>query len=126
VGLSRARLAKSLTAESAKDGKEEKSLTAKNAKAAKKNHNKFNRKNAKTTPEILRVWGGANLPQQYALNTTWDDPGALGLLLVDIARHAAKAYGTDGRVTEQAALSRIKQMLDAEWDSPTDEPKQLG
>ena len=37
--------------------------------------------------EILRVWGGKDLPQQYALNTTWDDPGAWGLLLVDIARH---------------------------------------
>jgi len=75
--------------------------------------------------EILRVWGGKNLPQQYALNTTWDDPGAWGLLLVDIARHAAKSYGSSGGITEQEALSRIKQLLDAEWDSPTDEPKQI-
>ena len=75
--------------------------------------------------EILRVWGGTNLPQQYALNTTWEDPGSWGLLLVDIARHAAKAYGGMGGITEQEALSRIKQLLDAEWGSPTDEPEQI-
>lgn len=75
--------------------------------------------------EILRVWGGKNLPQQYALNTTWDDPGAWGLLLVDVARHAAKAYASTGSINEQEALSRIKQLLDAEWSSPTDDPEQI-
>ena len=75
--------------------------------------------------EILRVWGGKNLPQQYALNTTWDDPGAWGLLLVDVARHAAKAYASTGGINEQEALSRIKQLLDAEWGSPTDDPEQI-
>lgn len=75
--------------------------------------------------EILRVWGGTNLPQQYALNTTWDDPGAWGLLLMDIARHASKAYDSAGHITEQEALSRIKQIFDAEWGSPTDEPEKI-
>jgi len=75
--------------------------------------------------EILRVWGGADLPQQYTLNTTWDDPGAWGLLLVDIARHAAKAYGSAGHTTEQEALARIKQIFDAEWGLPTDEPENI-
>jgi hypothetical protein len=75
--------------------------------------------------ELLRVWGGTNLPQQYAIRTTWDDPGAWGLLLVDIARHAAKAYGSAGQTTEQEALSRIKQLFDAEWSSPTDEPENI-
>ncbi len=79
----------------------------------------------KDSYEILRVWGGPNLPQQYALNTVWDDPGAWGLMLVDIARHAAKAYGGVGKISEQEALSRIKQLLEAEWDSPTDEPEQI-
>jgi hypothetical protein len=75
--------------------------------------------------EILRVWGGKDLPQQYALNTTWDDPGAWGLLLVDIAHHAAKAYGGPGGISEKEALFRIKQLLDAEWSSPTDDPQQI-
>lgn len=75
--------------------------------------------------EILRVWGGTNLPQQYAINTTWEDPAAWGLMLSDIARHAAKAYAAAGNTTEQEALSRIKQIFDAEWSSPTDEPQQV-
>jgi len=75
--------------------------------------------------EILRVWGGKDLPQQYALNTTWEDPGSWGLLLVDIARHAAKAYGGSGGISEKEALSRIKQLLDAEWSYPTDAPEQI-
>lgn len=75
--------------------------------------------------EILRVWGGPNLPQQYSLQTVWDDPGAWGLMLADIARHAAKAYGAGGRTAEADALVRIKEILDAEWNSPTDEPFQV-
>lgn len=75
--------------------------------------------------EILRVWGGNDLPQQCALNTTWEDPGAWGLLLVDIARHAAKAYGSTGNITEQEAMERIKLLFDAEWEEPTDVPKQV-
>lgn len=75
--------------------------------------------------EILRVWGGLSLPQQYSLQTVWDDPGAWGLMLADIARHAAKAYGAGGRTTEADALGRIKEILDAEWSSPTDDPFQV-
>jgi hypothetical protein len=75
--------------------------------------------------EILRVWGGNDLPQQYTLNTTWEDPGAWGIMLVDIARHAAKAYGNAGNITEQETLERIKQLFDAEWGKPTDAPQHI-
>ena len=75
--------------------------------------------------EILRVWGGPDLPQQFTLKTTWDDPAAWGLLLVDIARHSAKAYATSGSMSEAQALERIKMLFDAEWHSSTDEPQQL-
>lgn len=76
--------------------------------------------------EILRVWGGKDLPQQLSLRTTWDDPGAWGLLLVDIARHVAQAYSETGDVTASDALARIKAGFDAEWGSPTDVPERLG
>jgi hypothetical protein len=75
--------------------------------------------------EILRVWGGENLPQQYSLNPTWEDPGSWGLLLVDVARHTAKAYASTGAMSEEEALLRIKELIDAEWESPTDEPEEL-
>ena len=75
--------------------------------------------------EILRVWGGNSLPQQYSLRTTWEDPGGWGLLLVDVARHAARAYSASGAMTESDALSRIKALFDAEWSSPTDSPARI-
>ncbi len=76
--------------------------------------------------EILRVWGGENLPQQYSLLPTWEDPAAWGMLLVDIARHAAKAYSDTGGMSEAEALARLKAGFDVEWGTPTDAPVQLG
>jgi hypothetical protein len=74
--------------------------------------------------EILRVWTAPDSPTQLTLRTTWKDPGAWGLLLVDIARHAAQAYRREGRDRAEV-LSRIREMFDAEWSSPTDAPKDL-
>ena len=76
--------------------------------------------------EFLRVWGGPDLPQQYVVETNWDDPGAWGLLLVDVARHVAKAYDGSHGINRSDALKRIKQVFDAEWSSPTDAPEQIG
>ena len=75
--------------------------------------------------EVLRVWGGPGLPQQYVVEVNWEDPGAWGLLLVDLARHVSKAYAASGVATEGEALDRIKLLFDAEWASPTDNPEQL-
>ena len=43
-----------------------------------------------------------------------------GLLLVDIARHAARAYARESGYTEDEALARIVDMFDAEIARPTD------
>jgi hypothetical protein len=69
--------------------------------------------------EVLRVWAAPGEPQQLVLKTTWKDPGAWGLLLVDAARHAAKAYAAEG-MSEAQALDRILQLFRAEIESPTD------
>lgn len=71
--------------------------------------------------EILRVWAAPGSPQQITLRTSWKDPGAWGLVLVDVARHVAEAYAQEGR-DRQEVLKRIRELLDAEWSSPTDEP----
>ena len=75
--------------------------------------------------EVLRVWSEPDSVNQIVLNTTWKAPGAWGLLLADLARHAAKAYANEGH-DHQIALDRIKQVLDAEWSEPTDSPIELG
>jgi len=74
--------------------------------------------------EVLRVWAAPGMAQQVALQTVWKEPGAWGLMLVDVARHAAKAYARDGH-DEKAVLERIRTFLDAEWSIPTDTPEDL-
>jgi hypothetical protein len=71
--------------------------------------------------EVLRVWAAPGSPQQLTLRTAWKDPGAWGVMLVDIARQAAQAYANQGQDPE-IALARIRELFDAEWSQPIDEP----
>ena len=74
--------------------------------------------------EVLRVWAAPGKPQQLTLRTTWKDPGAWGLLLVDVAKHAANAYANEG-TDRSVALARIRALFDAEWSEPTDSAEEL-
>ena len=74
--------------------------------------------------EVLRVWAVPGQPQQLTLRITWKDAGAWGLLLADVARHAANAYANEGRNRDEV-LARIRQLLDAEFSRPTDNPIQI-
>ncbi len=70
--------------------------------------------------EILRAWIYAgNL--EVSLLRVWDEPDAWGILLVDLARHASRAFANEGLCGEAEAMRRIRDMFDAEWDRPTDE-----
>jgi hypothetical protein len=74
--------------------------------------------------EVLRVWTAPGSPQQLTLRTTWKDAGAWGLMLVDVARHASKAYAKEGQ-DPKAVLARIRELFDAEWTRPTDEVQDI-
>ena len=74
--------------------------------------------------EVLRVWAVPDGRQQLTLRVNWDDPGAWGLLLVDLARHAAEAYARQG-VDRARALARIKELIDAEWSAPTTQAEDI-
>jgi Domain of unknown function (DUF5076) len=74
--------------------------------------------------EVLRVWAAPGQPQQLTLRITWKDAGAWGLLLADVARHAANAYANEGQ-NRVEALGKIRQLLDAEFSRPTDHPIEL-
>jgi hypothetical protein len=63
--------------------------------------------------ELLRVWAAPEAPQQLTWRTAWNDPEAWGLLPVDVARHAAKAYQAEGH-NPTATLARIRELWDAE------------
>ncbi len=74
--------------------------------------------------EILRAWAAPDGSTQFTLRITWEDPAAWGLLLVDLAEHAANAYQREGRDKEEVRL-RIREGFDAEWSDPTDQPVDL-
>ena len=60
-----------------------------------------------TAMEVLRVWAVPGEAQQVVLKTTWKEPGVWGLLLADVARHAAKAYSNEGQ-NEAEVLTRLR------------------
>ena len=69
--------------------------------------------------EVLRAFvidGGLSIAFQRA----FEEPDMWGLLLVDIARHAARAYARESEYTEEDAMSRILEMFQAEIERPTD------
>src|SRR3954464_14557500 len=69
--------------------------------------------------EILRasVVDGA---VSIALRRAFDDPFTWGVLLVDLARHAARIYALETDLSEDEALEQIRAGLQAELDRPTD------
>ena len=69
--------------------------------------------------EMLRAWA-VNGGLQVSLQRNFDDPAAWGLLLTDIARHAARVYSLETGYAETAALERIKETFEAEMADPTD------
>jgi hypothetical protein len=70
--------------------------------------------------EVLRAFvldGGLSI----AFARAFEEPDMWGLLLVDVARHAARAYARESDYTEEEALRRIIDMFEAEIARPTDE-----
>ena len=70
--------------------------------------------------EVLRAFvvdGGLSI----AFARAFEEPDMWGLLLVDIARHAARAYARESGYIEAEALTRIIDMFEAEIARPTDE-----
>jgi hypothetical protein len=70
--------------------------------------------------EVLRAFvvDGA---LSIAFTRAFEEPDMWGLLLVDLARHASRAYARESGYTEEEALARIIEMFDLEIARPTDE-----
>ena len=69
--------------------------------------------------EVLRAFvvdGGLSIAFQRA----FEEPDMWGLMLVDIARHAARAYSLESEYTEDEALALSVEMFEAEIARPTD------
>ena len=69
--------------------------------------------------EVLRAFvvdGGLSI----AFTRAFEEPDMWGLLLVDVARHAARAFARESAFTEEQAMARIVDMFEAEIARPTD------
>ena len=69
--------------------------------------------------EVLRAFvldGGLSI----AFTRAFEEPDVWGLLLVDVARHAARAYARESDFSEEEAMARIVEMFEAELSRPTD------
>jgi hypothetical protein len=69
--------------------------------------------------EVLRAFvvdGGLSI----AFSRAFEEPEMWGMLLVDIARHAARVFARETELSEDEALGRIIEMFEAEIARPSD------
>ena len=69
--------------------------------------------------EMARIWLVDGNQHVVLTPNLWKDSASWGLMLVDLARHVASAYESQGN-DRAAVLRRIRDAFDAEWGHPTD------
>lgn len=70
--------------------------------------------------EVLRAWvAGGGLTVSLS-PLAFERIGVWGILLVDVARHVARAWEAEGRGTFSSNLEAINRMVKAEIKKPTD------
>jgi len=73
--------------------------------------------------EVLRVWKTGD-EQTFVLRPkAVEDPRIWGMLLCDIARSVALACERAGPIKYDEALTRVRAGFEAEWNRPTDTPR---
>jgi hypothetical protein len=75
-------------------------------------------KDGREVLEMARIWLVDGNQIVTLSPRMWSDPGAWGLMLVDLANHVAKAYEARG-LNKGEALAAIRSAMDAEWSNPT-------
>ena len=69
--------------------------------------------------EILRA-AIVDSAVSVGLRRSFEDPFTWGVLLVDLARHAARIYALETDISEDEALAQIRDGIEAELGHPTD------
>lgn len=75
--------------------------------------------NGNKVAEMARIWLVDGDQVVTISSRLWPNPGAWGLMLVDFAKHLAKAYAHKG-FDEDEALKLIRNSMDIEWEHPTE------
>ena len=69
--------------------------------------------------EVLRAFV-SNGAVSVAMRRSFDDPFVWGMLLADLARHAARIYAAEAEMSEAEAMARIVEAVQAELETSTD------
>lgn len=77
---------------------------------------------ASNARELLRLWT-TDAGERVTLRTEGLEPGAWGLMLVDVAKHVAHAYAREGGLSVNDAFVQVVTMFIAEMQEPTDTPE---
>ena len=72
--------------------------------------------------EVLRAWLAHEKLFCVLKPEGFVDAGAWGILLADVARHIASGLEQARGLDKQESLNRIRELYDAEFNQPTDEP----
>ena len=75
--------------------------------------------------ELCRVWAASGKQHISLATGLWADPATWGIMLVDFARHIARAYEQTDGLPQTETLERIRRGMNAEWSCDTD-PERLG
>ena len=70
--------------------------------------------------EVLRAWIVGNGLQVTLAPMAFGGPSSWGLLLVDVARHVARACEQEGHGSYVNNLDGIRKMIEDEFEHPTD------
>jgi hypothetical protein len=77
----------------------------------------------KKAMELLRVWASAGEQHVTLVPGVWDDPAAWGVMLVDLAKHIARAYEHFEGKDPAEVLMRLRQGFDDEWNAAKNSSK---
>jgi len=57
---------------------------------------------------------------EVSLRRAFEEVDLWGMLIADVARHAAHVFATETQMSEEQAVANIRAMFDTELDEPTD------
>ena len=69
--------------------------------------------------EVLRAYVDSGGGLSISFKSAFEDPSVWGIFLMDVARHVARGYISEGRISEADVLAEIRAMFDKEWDRST-------
>jgi len=57
---------------------------------------------------------------EVSLRRAFEEPDVWGVMIADVARHAARIFAKETKMSEDEALEKIRDMFNDEMDKPTD------